>query len=60
MSELIQRIGILLFIQIIIESWNGVFLLIMIFSMILGKRLNRSNRFMNKVKIPLLYSYISI
>ncbi len=53
MSELIQRIGILLFIQIIIESWNGVFLLIMIFSMILGKRLNRSNRFMNKVKIPL-------
>lgn len=33
MQELIERIGIPLFVQCVIEIWNSVFLLIMIFSL---------------------------
>ena len=33
MEELIERIGIPLFIQVVLEIWNGVFLLLMIFLM---------------------------
>ena len=33
MTELINRAGIPVFIQIVLESWNGVFLLIMMFSL---------------------------
>ena len=40
MKELIERIGIPLFIEIVIELWNSVFLLIMIFSLQIMKRYN--------------------
>mgnify|MGYP002624498195 CR=1 FL=1 len=50
MEQLIARIGIPNFIQIILEVWNSVFLLIMIFSMLIGKRINNDTR---EVKIPL-------
>ena len=53
MSELIQRIGISVFIQIVIECWNNVFLLIMFFSIIIGKLHDGSANFTSKVKIPL-------
>ena len=53
MSELIQRIGISVFIQIVIECWNNVFLLIMFFSIIIGKLHDGSANFTGKVKIPL-------
>ena len=33
MEDLIQRIGVSLFIQVVIELWNSVFLLLMIFSL---------------------------
>lgn len=41
MFELIDRIGVPYFIQVIIEIWNSVFLLIMIFSLVIGKKLDR-------------------
>lgn len=50
MEQLIERIGIPNFIQIILEVWNSVFLLIMIFSMFIGKRINNDT---DDVKIPL-------
>lgn len=37
MQELIDRIGITFFIQIVIELWNSVFLMLMIFSLIIKK-----------------------
>ena len=41
MIELIDRVGEPVFIQIILESWNGIFLLIMMFSLIIAKRADR-------------------
>lgn len=38
MSEVVQRVGMPTFIQVIIEIWNSVFLLIMIFSLVRGLR----------------------
>ena len=38
MSEVVQRVGMPTFIQVIIEIWNSVFLLIMIFSLVRGGR----------------------
>ncbi|MBR1738134.1 MAG: histidine kinase, partial [Firmicutes bacterium] len=38
MIEIINRMGVPYFIQIIIEMWNGIFLIIMMFSLIIGKR----------------------
>ena len=52
MSTLIQRIGISVFIQIVIECWNSVFLLIMFFSIVIGKLNDGSANFTSKVKIP--------
>ena len=46
MLELIDRIGITLTAQVIIEAWNGLFLLTMIFTMLLFKK-------QSKDKIPL-------
>ena len=51
MEELIARIGVLEFVQAVIELWNGVFLLIMIFSLMLGKRTDRFSS--SRIKIPL-------
>ena len=38
MSEVVQRVGMPTFIQVIIEIWNSVFLFIMIFSLVRGCR----------------------
>ena len=49
MYALLDRVGMPVFIQLIIECWNNVFLLIMIFSLIIGKSYDkRANQ-----KIPL-------
>ncbi|MBR2284872.1 MAG: histidine kinase [Ruminococcus sp.] len=44
MQELIDRIGIASFIQIVIELWNSVFLIIMIFSLNIKTKLDRKER----------------
>ncbi len=41
MYELLDRIGMPIFIQLIIESWNSIFLIIMIFSLIIVKSTDR-------------------
>lgn len=62
MEEFVQRVGILGFAQFIIELWNSLFLLIMIFSLLLGRHTDRISG--NAVKIPLteeiIIFYISI
>lgn len=61
--ELAERIGVNLFIQVIIEMWNGIFLLIMIFSLIISIRDNRKNKHIDIV-IPfttdILVFYITL
>lgn len=54
MEEWVHRIGIRLFVQIIIECWNTVFLLIMILSILLGKYRDKMHIEMSKVKIPMI------
>lgn len=52
MEEIVQRISLPVFIQLAIECWNGIFLLIMIFSLLFGKYSDkRSNA--AKIKIPM-------
>ncbi|MBR1752482.1 MAG: histidine kinase [Ruminococcus sp.] len=53
MSGLIDRIGVPIFIQIVIECWNEVFLLLLIIVMQVGKYKDKSNELVSKVKIPL-------
>lgn len=53
MEELIQRVGIPMFIQISIECWNELILIILISTMIVGKTLDKTSGFFNNVKIPL-------
>lgn len=51
MQELIDRIGIPLFIQIVIELWNSVFLLLMIFSLRIRRKFD-NNKVTNHSDIP--------
>ncbi len=51
MEELIARIGVLEFVQAVIELWNGIFLLIMIFSLMMSRRTDRLGG--SRIKIPL-------
>ena len=44
MNELIERIGIPVFIQIAIECWNSLFLLIMILSLIIDRQQDRNKK----------------
>lgn len=53
MSELIDRIGALTFMQISIEGWNEIFLLILISIMMLGVRHDKTDELLKKIKIPL-------
>lgn len=53
MNELLQRVGFPVLIQIIIEGWNEIFLLLLIIVMQVGKHGDKSNELVNKVKIPL-------
>lgn len=52
MSEVIQRIGIPIFIQAIVEIWNNVFLLIMILSLALGVRQSKISFRSDDYKTP--------
>ena len=51
MQELIERIGLPLLIQVVIETWNGLFLLIMMSSLVIGSRGRRQNA-AEYVKVP--------
>ena len=53
MSELIERVGISVFVQIILEGWNELFLLLLIIVMQVGKLRDKSNELVSRVKIPL-------
>ena len=53
MSELIDRIGALTFLQVAIEGWNEIFLLILISIMLIGVRRDKADELVRKVKIPL-------
>ena len=44
MEDLVSRIGIPFFIQIIIEIWNCIFLIIMILSILISIRLSKKNK----------------
>ena len=53
MSGLIERIGALTFLQVAIEGWNEIFLLMLISIMMTGVRHDKADELMSKVKIPL-------
>lgn len=53
MEHLIQRVGIPMFIQIAIESWNELILLMLISIMLVGKTLDKSKNLPPVPKIPL-------
>ena len=53
MNELLQRVGFPMLIQIIIECWNELFLLLLIVIMQIGKHQDKSDKLVSKVKIPL-------
>ena len=57
MEELIQRIGILDYTQAVIELWNSVFLLIMIFSLFLGNYAVKEGG--SRIHIPLTNEIIT-
>lgn len=52
MVEFIQRIGIPTFIEVIVEIWNSVFLLIMILSLALGVRQSKSSLRQDRFETP--------
>lgn len=64
MNELIQRVGTLSFIQVIVEIWNSVFLLIMILSLALSvrqsKMTSRSDRFETPFTREILLFFIAV
>lgn len=53
MKELAERIGYPMLIQIIIECWNELLLLLLIVIMQIGKHRDRSDELVSKVNIPL-------
>ncbi len=53
MNELIHRIGFPVTVQLIIECWNELFLLLLIVVMQISKHRDRSDELVSKVKIPL-------
>jgi len=53
MTELIKRIGIPKFIQIVIEGWNEIFLVLLTIVMQVSKLRDMSDELASKVKIPL-------
>lgn len=52
MSELIERVGVSTFIQVIIEIWDSIFLLIMILSLTLGVRRSKKSIRQDKYITP--------
>ena len=58
MEILIDRIGVVRFLQIAIEGWNEIFLLILIAVMMIGINKDKTDEFVKMVKIPLTYELI--
>ena len=52
MDGFAERVGLPVLMQIIMESWNGVFLLLLISVMIFGIRRDRSDELLKQVNIP--------
>ena len=52
MNDLAQRVGFPMLIQIIIECWNELFLLLLIVVMQVGRQRDKSNELVSRVKIP--------
>ena len=52
MGEFIQRVGTPTFIEVIVEIWNSVFLLIMILSLALGVRQSKSSLRQDRFETP--------
>lgn len=53
MTELIERVGLPMFIQLIIEVWNELILLMLTGVVLVGKSQDKHNELMSKTKIPL-------
>lgn len=53
MNGLIERLGVSMFVQITIECWNELFLLLLIIVMQISRYKDRYDRFAGNVKIPL-------
>ena len=53
MTELIERIGWASFIQIVIESWNELILLLLLSTMLIGIRHDKTDELMKQVRIPM-------
>lgn len=53
MNELFERLGATKFLQVALEGWNEVFLLILIAVMMIGIRHDKTDELVKRVKIPL-------
>ncbi|MBR1393320.1 MAG: histidine kinase [Ruminococcus sp.] len=53
MSELVERIGYPRLVQLIMECWNEIFLLMLIIVMQIGRHRDKSDELVSKVEIPL-------
>ena len=58
MSDLVQRIGFPQLVQIIIECWNEVFLLLLLIVMFIGIRNDSKSELTRSVKIPFTWELI--
>ncbi len=58
MTELIERIGASTFLQVSIEGWNELILLLLILIMTIGARQEKTDELMKRVKIPLTHELI--
>ncbi len=56
--KLIQNVGLLYFIQIIIESWNEIFLLMMVASMFISVKHDKESNFTRNAAIPFTYEIL--
>ena len=53
MEAFIGRVGIPMFVQLSIETWNELILIILIFSMIIGLKLDKTNTYTKDLAIPM-------
>ena len=53
MSELIDHIGASIFLQVAIEGWNEIFLLILISIMMISVKRDKTDELLKKIEIPL-------
>ena len=58
MSAVAERIGFITLIRVIIESWNELFLIILIAAMQVSKNTNASDEHKKKIKIPLTHELL--